>query len=113
MLELIIAYALGLATVGGFWLWWVSRQGTDWQEVRVWIADCVEAAEQYLRTADGATKLDYVLTQVELRYPDLLTPDRVDLVRTLIEAAVFRLRQLRVADTATQLPETAPPAPGQ
>lgn len=58
------------------------------EKKRQWIEDLVRRAEQTMQGADGAAKLDYVLNETKSRFPGF----PVDVARTLIEAAVNRIK---------------------
>ena len=57
------------------------------------IDELVEAAEQLLADASGEERLTYVLERAQKYLPDL----DPDLIRTLIEAAVYRLNQTQAS----------------
>ena len=65
------------------------------QEVEMWAIQLVRAAEQ-LFDGDNASKLDYCMTMIKRVYPRF----DADLARSIIEYAVFALKQ-----------ETAPARP--
>jgi len=68
-----------------YWLKWSEKSDADKQG---YIHDLVMAAEQLFDSDAGQAKFDYVIEQVKMRWPSF--PDQI--VRNLIEAAVFRIK---------------------
>lgn len=68
-----------------YWLKWSEKSDDDKQG---YIHDLVMAAEQLFDSTEGQEKFNYVMSQVKLRWPSF--PDQI--VRNLIEAAVFRIK---------------------
>jgi len=91
MQDVIVSLAIGailVAAVAALWalaLFVRQKAQADerWQVVGYFVA----AAEQMMRDADGEEKLDWVLEQLQQRYPKL---DRT-LIRAMVEAAVRQL----------------------
>jgi hypothetical protein len=90
MQDVIVSLACGailVAAVAALWALalFVRKAQADerWQVVNFFVA----AAEQMMRSADGEEKLDWVLGQLQQRYPKL---DRT-LIRAMVEAAVRQL----------------------
>jgi hypothetical protein len=91
MQDVIVSLACGailVAAVAALWaLALFARQKAQaderWQVVNYFVA----AAEQMMRSADGEEKLDWVLEQLQQRYPKL---DRT-LIRAMVETAVRQL----------------------
>ena len=59
--------------------------------MREWVVVFVEAAEQALYDASGGDKLRWVLDKLKQRFPNLDD----GLLRALVEAAVYRMKQER------------------
>lgn len=78
------AFLLVFAAVH-YWLKWSEKSDADKQG---YIHDLVMAAEQLYGSADGQAKFNYVMSEVKKRWPSF--PDQI--VRNLIEAAVFRIK---------------------
>jgi steroid 5-alpha reductase family enzyme len=91
MQDVIVSLAIGailVAAVAALWalaLFVRQKAQVDerWQVVNFFVA----AAEQMMRDADGEEKLEWVLEQLQQRYPKL---DRT-LIRAMVEAAVRQL----------------------
>jgi steroid 5-alpha reductase family enzyme len=91
MQDVIVSLACGailVAAVAALWalaLFVRQKAQVDerWQVVNFFVA----AAEQMMRDANGEEKLDWVLEQLQQRYPTL---DRT-LIRAMVEAAVRQL----------------------
>jgi hypothetical protein len=56
---------------------------------RLVVEEVVHAAEQMFQTQSGQERLNYVMTVLEERLPDLSLRER----RQMVEAAVYRMRQ--------------------
>jgi steroid 5-alpha reductase family enzyme len=91
MQDVIVSLAIGailVAAVAALWalaLFVRQKAQVDerWQVVNFFVA----AAEQMMRDANGEEKLEWVLEQLQQRYPKL---DRT-LIRAMVEAAVRQL----------------------
>jgi steroid 5-alpha reductase family enzyme len=91
MQDVIVSLACGailVAAVAALWalaLFVRQKAQVDerWQIVNFFVA----AAEQMMRDANGEEKLDWVLEQLQQRYPNL----DLTLIRAMVEAAVRQL----------------------
>jgi hypothetical protein len=91
MQDVIVSLAIGAILVAAVAALWVlalfvrqkAQADERWQVINFFVA----AAEQMMRDADGEEKLDWVLEQLQQRYPKL---DRA-LIRAMVEAAVRQL----------------------
>ncbi len=96
LLNLVIIgiVALLLAVIVAFFRY--LRSTPDRESLELWAIQLVRAAEQMF-PGDNATKLTYCMDLIERVYPRIDT----DLLRSVIEYAVFRLRDETDAGTTT------------
>lgn len=95
MVSALSTNGLAIALIVGAFILFRALRRTDNPITIAIIDELVNAAEQALAGEDGGSKFDYVMDLAKKQFPNLDT----ELIRALIEAAVYRMNQAK--QTAT------------
>lgn len=96
LLNLVIIGIVALLLAAIVAAWRYLRSTPDREALELWAIQLVRAAEQMF-PGDNATKLTYCMDMIERLFPRI----DIDLLRSVIEYAVFRLKDEDNAGTAT------------